>query len=543
MINEISLDSGIMTTQARPNGFETLLRISAATAGSPDLPDLLRAVAYSLREALDLDHFVVGLVDEAAGRFTFPLWLEGDEARLVPPSDFHHDQSLLCLATRLRQPLANADAFALKHVNQLAPGLPLPASYLAVPLVGQAALGPVGGLVIGSSQVGAYGPDELDLLKIVASVVNLAAEKAQLRESASRYARSPEDVTRKREMDQMKDELVNVVSHELRTPLASVLGFAELLLTRDFPEAKRRQVIETIYKEAERLSALINEFLDLRRLESGALPFAFTPVNLAELAQSVVAHYALGQRQHDLQLDVPEALPLVHADPVQLGQVLRNLLDNAFKYSPNGGRVTLAARAMGDTVRVTVHDQGLGLPAGAIPRLFERFYRVDSSDRREIGGTGLGLSIVKEIIRAHGGQVWAESPGPGQGSTFGLALRLAVPVATVQATASTTAPKEPYVLIVEDDPGMVSLIQEHMQAANYRTAVVTQPAAALNLIRQRLPLGLVLDVCLPDPQQGWSLLEAIRQLHPASELPVITISVLDERDKALALGATEYLVK
>lgn len=355
-----------------------------------------------------------------------------------------------------------------------------------------------------------------------------------------------QDITHEREMDRMKDELVNVVSHELRTPLSSVLGFAELLLTREFPEAKRRQVVETIYKEAERLSALINEFLDLRRLESGALPFTFNDINFAELAQSVAASYALNHSNHIVQLDVPDGLPLINADTDRLGQVLRNLLDNAIKYSPNGGRIVLAARPANNTLRVSVTDDGLGLPANVIPRLFNRFYRVDSTDRREIGGTGLGLSIVKEIVNAHGGQVWAESPGPGHGSTFSLTLRLAASaLAQLEAQTSQTiiAPDKPYLLMVEDDPGAVDLAREHLQATGYPLVVTALPAQALELARQHRPHAVILDIGLPDPATGWTLLEQLRRLYPLSELPVIITSGLDDKPKGQQLGASHYLVK
>ncbi|MBI3762221.1 MAG: response regulator [Chloroflexi bacterium] len=364
-----------------------------------------------------------------------------------------------------------------------------------------------------------------------------------------------QDITREREMDRMKDELVNMVSHELRTPLASVLGFAELLLTRDFPEAKRRQLIETIHKEAERLSALINDFLDLRRLEVGRQPLAFGDVCLAEVVQSVAAGFALTQPEHTLLLDVPPDLPPVRADPDRLGQAVRNLLANAFKYSPRGGRVTVTARAYadGDEARLTVGDEGLGLPAEVIPRLFQRFYRVDSSDRRQIGGTGLGLAIVKEIVNAHSGRVWAESRGPGQGSTFGFTLRLAVPrngrrplrgdEASAGVDGRPTAPAEPYILVVEDDPGAASLFREHLESAGMRVVVAAQPEVALDLVRQRAPLGVALDVCLPDPHQGWRLLSSLREVYPLNRLPIVVTSVLDERDKGMALGATGFLTK
>ncbi len=353
-----------------------------------------------------------------------------------------------------------------------------------------------------------------------------------------------QDITREREMDRMKDELVNVVSHELRTPLASVLGFAELLLSREFPEDRRRVLVETIHKEAERLTGLINDFLDLRRLENGRGEMTFSEVSLPEVVQSAVAGFALNQNAHTLDVHLPEALPTVRADANRLGAALRNLIGNALKYSPQGGAVSVRVSATEAAVQIAVSDQGLGLPADVIPQLFQRFYRVDSSDRREIGGTGLGLAIVKEIVAAHGGRVWAESDGPGCGSTFAFTLPLARRAATAtEALDLPGLPDTPYVLLVEDDAGQVTLIQEHLQPTGLNVVAVSEPAAALRLLQQRLPVGVIMDVCLPEAHIGWELLDAIRQRHSPSQLPVIVTTVMEAHTRGLAAGATEVLVK
>ena len=224
-----------------------------------------------------------------------------------------------------------------------------------------------------------------------------------------------------------KDEIMGLVNHELRTPLASLVGFAELLLTREWPEPRRREFLEIMLREGKRLTTLINDFLDLQRLETGTVEVAATPVHVHEAAERALQ--ALGEdAQCPILMNVPSDLPAVLADPDRLHQVLLNLLSNARKYSPDGGAIMVAARGIpGGMLEITVADRGLGLPGEALPKLFDSFYRVDNSDRRTIKGTGLGLAIVKNLVEALGGWVWADSPGLGQGSTFGLTLPLANP--------------------------------------------------------------------------------------------------------------------
>lgn len=234
------------------------------------------------------------------------------------------------------------------------------------------------------------------------------------------------DVTRERELDRMKDELIATVSHELRTPLASLVGFSELLLTREFPEARRREFLETMLQEGRRLTALLGDFLDLQRLQSGLVRLRAETVDLGDVLRRAV-DVAGNDAADPLALEVDEHLPSVRADPDRVQQVLANLISNACKYSPNGGTIRLTAHSSGNRmVEVAVHDQGLGLPPEALTKLFQRFYRVDSAQHRGIGGAGLGLAICREIVEAHGGTIRAESPGPGQGSTF----RFTLPAAT-----------------------------------------------------------------------------------------------------------------
>ena len=352
-----------------------------------------------------------------------------------------------------------------------------------------------------------------------------------------------QDVTREYEMDRMKDELVNVVSHELRTPLSSVMGFAELLMTREFTDDKRTEIVETIHKEAERLAGLVDNFLDLRRLEGGGVRIVLREVELTDIVGAAAGSFVLGQRKHTLRLDLPPDLPPVLADPERVAQALRNLLANAIKYAPRGGEVVVAARCVGSEAVVTVTDQGLGLPPEVIPQLFQRFYRVDSTDRREIGGTGLGLAIIRQIVLAHGGRVWAESPGPGLGSTFGFSLPLARAPESVVADGRSTGPEVRYILLVERDPGQVALLREHITAAGYGVVHLPNPKQAIELAQARLPAGVIIDCLALDENDVVRAIEGLRQLEHGGDLPIVVTGELDEGQRWIDRGASGFVEK
>ena len=232
------------------------------------------------------------------------------------------------------------------------------------------------------------------------------------------------DITERKEIERLKDELVSTVSHELRTPLTSLRGFAELMLTRRFDEDKRTHFISIIHDESCRLTTLINSFLDIQRMESGRQGYNFVSISLHEILEHTAGLFTPNDNGVDIRIDPAIAGLLVRADADRLKQVLANLLSNAVKYSPGGGEVSIRADIQGEFVAVSIADQGIGMPQEAIPRLFHKFYRVDQPSARNIGGTGLGLALVKEIVQAHGGSIHVEST-PGVGSTFRFTLKRA----------------------------------------------------------------------------------------------------------------------
>jgi PAS domain S-box-containing protein len=231
------------------------------------------------------------------------------------------------------------------------------------------------------------------------------------------------DVTERQEALRLKEEMVATVSHELRTPLSAILGFAELLSTHIYPREKQQAMLKFVLSESKRLKALINDFLDIQRLHSGRVVYHFAAVDMDALLHGAAAPFIHqeGHEKYTIQVQSSQGLPYVYADTDRIQQVMVNLLSNAIKFSPQGGKITVGAYAEGSHVKVWVTDPGLGIPREEIPRLFHKFYRVESKEMRKIGGTGLGLSLVKQIVEAHQGTVGVASE-IGKGSTFFFTL-------------------------------------------------------------------------------------------------------------------------
>ena len=231
------------------------------------------------------------------------------------------------------------------------------------------------------------------------------------------------DITRERELDEMKSQLLSTVSHELRTPLASIKGFATTLLRQDvqWDEDSRREFLAIIDEESDRLSELISNLLDMSRIEAGTLRVEPESTDLRPIVQETVSEFQILTRDHHIQVSLPPSLPLALADPRRVRQVLRNLVENAVKYSPEGGVIDVAVQTGAETIQVSVADRGIGIERRHLDRIFDRFYQIDSASTRKVGGSGLGLSISKAIIEAHSGEIWAQSQ-PGVGSTFHFTL-------------------------------------------------------------------------------------------------------------------------
>jgi len=231
------------------------------------------------------------------------------------------------------------------------------------------------------------------------------------------------ELERLRQLDELKSEFVSNVSHELRSPLSIIKSYVETLLDQVDPSdhQTQREFLTVVNNETDRLTALVSDLLDISRIESGKFEMELSPVALTDIIQGVLRDLGDKSSRHKIVVDIPSHLPDISADADKMIQVFLNLLDNAIKFSPDGGEISIKVEINGKMVKCDISDQGIGIAKEYMPRIFEKFYRVDNSDVYEISGTGLGLSIIKHIIESHGGKISVRSK-LRKGSTFTMLL-------------------------------------------------------------------------------------------------------------------------
>ncbi len=340
------------------------------------------------------------------------------------------------------------------------------------------------------------------------------------------------DITPFKEMDRLKSEFISTAAHELRTPLTSIQGFSEILLTRELPPDRQERFLTFINNQAQALAAIIEDLLDLSRLEAGqSFETAKVSVNLKEVVSEALFGFRENNPQHDYQVVGSEPWPVIQGDPAKLSQLFKNLISNATKYSPEGGEVTVQAehKSQVQLLYITVADQGIGMSSEQLEHIFDRFYRADASNTA-IGGTGLGMAISEVIVERHRGKIWVESKY-GAGTTVHVLLPL---------------PERPrYVLIIEDEEGLRRLQQISLEMAGFTVLTAEKGETGLELARSCLPDLILLDLNLPE-MSGFIVLEHLQANRLTKNIPVIITSALDqpeEIERAINRGAADYLVK
>ncbi|AJY76694.1 ATP-binding protein [Paenibacillus beijingensis] len=357
------------------------------------------------------------------------------------------------------------------------------------------------------------------------------------------------DMTREREVDEMKSEFVSTVSHELRTPLASVLGFAELMLHRELTPERQRKYISTIYQEAARLTDLINDFLDLQRMESGKQSYDMKAIEIAPLLEEVADLHRAAAPQCSIVLQLQEQPLTVKGDRDKLKQMLMNLIGNAVKYSPDGGRIDISCLSEQDEIRIDIADQGLGIPEEALPHLFTKFFRVDNSDRREIGGTGLGLAIVKEIVEKHEGRIEVRST-LGEGSVFTVHLPAAPPAVNrslpdknAAEGAWSSGGSRPTIMLIENDLALSDMLGDELQESGFDVRHFSAGNEALEAMKEIVPDAVIVDLMLEPGMDGWKVIEWMQHVPKLQHVPVLISSALEEKERAMQAGVRHFLVK
>jgi PAS domain S-box-containing protein len=356
------------------------------------------------------------------------------------------------------------------------------------------------------------------------------------------------DVTNEREVDRLKTEFVSLVSHELRTPLTSIKGFVDLLFEFDVDRlsAEQREFLTIVQSNVDRLVTIINDLLDISRIESGRLELQWSEFDLGQTIAEVARSFQpqLDAKNQRLDLDLPSSLPYVLADRERVIQILTNLVSNAHKYTPAGGSITISARADERFFTVEVADTGMGLSAEDLGKLFTKFFRASNRATQEVRGTGLGLAITRSLVEAHGGQITATSQ-LGEGSTFRFTLLVA---AGEQRTAAPSLPWSQRrggrrVLVVEDEADIADLFRRYLERAGYEVLVAGNGEDAMVLVIEEQPDLVTLDVALPD-MDGYAVMERLREtLGPSEMPPVVFLSMLPDDGRAARLGAVGHLTK
>jgi CheY-like chemotaxis protein len=369
----------------------------------------------------------------------------------------------------------------------------------------------------------------------------LAAELARSKKIEEERAREIEAAAR------LKSEFLANFSHEIRTPLNAITGYCDLLIrdegSRLTPHGRRD--LSVIKANARTLLALINDILDLSKIEAGRAEVVKEVIGLPELADECLASVRELVKGKEVTLTSEINVGPVFCDPLKLRQVLLNLLSNAAKFT-EAGEIVLTAEPQGSTLVLSVEDTGSGIPEDQLPFIFDKFRQVDGSARRKIGGTGLGLAIVKEVVHLLGGTVNATST-VGRGSKFTVALPGAIDaVATPRAIlpglpiASNDGPFS--VLIIDDDPMVQHLVRGQLEAEQFRVMSASDGVEGLTLARELRPTVIILDIHLPR-LDGWTVLAELKSDAVLSQIPVIMMSVEEQRARGYSFGACEYLVK
>jgi signal transduction histidine kinase/CheY-like chemotaxis protein len=404
-----------------------------------------------------------------------------------------------------------------------------------------------------------------DTLNHLATQAAIAIENARLYEEITKHAEDLEAKVeaRTRELQETnrrleaasrhKSEFLANMSHELRTPLNAIIGFTRLVMRRskDVLPAKQYENLEKITLSADQLLLLINDVLDLSKIEAGRMDVRPVSFALEPLIDACLRTVEPMVRTEQIQLakDLEADLPRLHTDEDKLKQILTNLLSNAIKFT-EAGTITVSARRHGDQVALSVIDPGIGIPEDALKLIFEEFRQVDSSSTRRHGGTGLGLSISQHFARLLGGDVTVKS-ALGRGSTFTLTIpmRYQLPEPTQQAAQTPAAlkPADPssngkLMLAIDDDPDAIYLLRENLIDAGYRVVGALSAEEGLEKARTLRPFAITLDIMMPH-RDGWEVLRDLKADPITTSIPVIVVSVVDSKEPAYRLGAFDYLVK
>jgi signal transduction histidine kinase/CheY-like chemotaxis protein len=357
----------------------------------------------------------------------------------------------------------------------------------------------------------------------------------QLTQAREQHHQHTLQLTHRSELDTLKDEFISTVSHELRTPLTSIRGALGLLSSGIIGDvdAKALNLLRIAVTNTDRLIRLINDILDLERMESGRAPLQIRRCSLRDLAQQAIdtmtpmadantVHLAL-EPSNMANVAYPEAL-FFDGDSDRILQVLTNLLSNAIKFSPVASTVRIHTEATSDSILLKVVDEGRGIPTDKLDSIFDRFQQIEPSDARQKGGTGLGLAICRSIVQQHSGSIWAQR-NLGLGSTLYVMLPRTTRATDVILPATPPPRGEGAILVCDDDAGIRTVVSEHLTRQGYTVIEAVSGEQALVLAAEHNVEAILLDLYMPG-LSGWETLQRLRNNPITANIPVVVLSVL-----------------
>ncbi len=381
-----------------------------------------------------------------------------------------------------------------------------------------------------SSPASNFTDEELSLMATLANQAAVSIQNARL------YEEQIETAEQLRELDQLKSQFLANMSHELRTPLNSIIGFSRVIMKGiDGPVTEQQsQDLSAIYNAGQHLLNMINDILDISKIEAGKMELAFDEINLSQIIESVMSTARGLVKDSPVRLisNVAEDLPTINADPTRIRQILLNLLSNAAKFTDEGTITVKAQNQMGENgqpeILISVIDTGVGIAPEDQHNLFEPFTQVDGSPTRKSGGTGLGLSITRLLVDLHGGQIGVIS-SLEEGSNFYFTLPY--------------NPKEKLnILVLDVDPQIAEVYERYLIDSNFKVSSIIDPTQIFEQAKLLRPFAITLDLLLPG-HDGWKILGALKDDPNTQDIPIIICSIIDEKEKALQMGASEYLIK
>ncbi len=397
--------------------------------------------------------------------------------------------------------------------------------------------------------------------ELQASYIQLETTAAELEEAQAKLQENY-DVLKKmndelRKANEVKNRFLAVMSHELRTPLTIINGYMSLVLEKDYgkPGPELAEIMRTVKEQGKSQLHLIEDLLDLTRIESGEFKLHRQTCDPNILLRKLVDNFKprLEEKQINITLDIEGDLPQAHWDYQKMLQVFQNLLDNALKFTPAAGWIAIGARTRGEFIECRISDNGIGIPKDKLNQVFDRFYQVDSSATRRYGGVGLGLSIVREIILAHNGKIFIESE-EGKGTTFLILMPYGhVHEKDIPAEGGKAPPERlaaprgrgEVVLVADDDPGFLEMMTTVLPAEGYRVVGTAESRKVVSLAKERGAEAVLLDLMMPDID-GYQVCRDLRADPDTADIPIIILSASGGEEvvrRVLEAGADDYLLK